>query len=167
MEAVRVGVGSKNPVKIQAVKEAFLEYFGSVDVVPVDVKSFDQPFDEQIIEGARLRAKKSLQKFDFGVGLEGGVLNLHGKEYLTAFCSIVNSENQMHGGWSPLIEMPKEIIEKIKREKKELGSVMDEIHKRSNIKQTEGAFGIWTRGRITRKQSLKMAVISAISCFLK
>lgn len=166
MTSVRIGVGSENPVKVEAVKEAFLEYFDGVEVVPVKVNSFDQPFDGEVVEGAHLRAKESLKTFDFGVGLEGGVVNLHGKNYLTAFCSIINSKKEGHGGWSPLIEIPEELVKKIKQEKKELGVILDEIHKRSNIKQSEGAFGIWTKGRITRKDSLKMAVLSAICWFL-
>lgn len=164
---VRVVVCSKNPVKISAVKEAFQGYFESIEINSVKVDSFAQPFDKQIVEGARARARTGLKdNSDFAVGLEGGILEIYGVPYLTAFCSVINNKGEEHGGWGPLIELPNTILNKIKKEGKELGDVMDEIHNRKNVKQQEGTMGILTKGRISRKDALKQAVILAIARFL-
>jgi len=48
-------VGSKNPVKIESVKEAFEKYFSNVDVQGVEVSSgvSDQPVNEDTFRGAK------------------------------------------------------------------------------------------------------------------
>src|SRR3989344_4029632 len=81
MNAVmKVAVGSKNPVKIEAVKRAFEIIWPEKkwDVLGVEVSSgvSNQPMsDLESIKGATTRAKRAIKalKADFGVGLEGGL----------------------------------------------------------------------------------------------
>ncbi|KAL3773742.1 hypothetical protein HJC23_012023 [Cyclotella cryptica] len=99
---IRVAVGSTNPCKIEAVREAFHDMIGNQQQndmqndVKVLISSFDaasgvsdQPFgDTETREGARNRAQNALsaaqnqnattadvisEPFDFAVGLEGGL----------------------------------------------------------------------------------------------
>ena len=58
-------VGSKNPVKIDAVREAFAFYFDSVILQGISVESYvsDQPINEETFIGAENRAKE-LQKIN-------------------------------------------------------------------------------------------------------
>ena len=164
---VTIVVSSKNPVKIDAVKEAFKEYFKDVEIGSIEAGLFAQPFDKQIVEGAKARAREGLKMDpDYAVGLEGGIIKMYGVPYVTAFCSIIDRNGVEHGAWSHFLELPPEIVDKVKREGKELGHVMDELHGRTNIKQQEGAVGIMTKGRISRKDSLKEAVILALARFL-
>jgi inosine/xanthosine triphosphatase len=164
---VRVTLGSKNPVKIKAVEEAFKGFFENVEIIPIEINSIEQPFNHQMVSGARIRSQDSLvDGADYSVGLEGGVIELYGVHYLTAFCSVLSKEGETHGGWGPFIEMPQEIITKMNSEGKELGEIMDNLFGRENIKHQEGAFGIFTKGKITRKDSLKEAVITALARFL-
>ena len=80
-ETIHVVVGSKNPVKIQAVKAAFEMMFqsASINISPVNVPSgvSDQPFgDDETKLGARNRAQSAhaaADCCDFAVGLEGGL----------------------------------------------------------------------------------------------
>lgn len=164
---VRVVVSSKNPVKIDAVREAFKEFFKDIELDSIEAGPFAQPFDEQIVEGARARAKDGMkQGADFAVGLEGGIIDVYGVPYVTAYCSILDKAGHEHGAWSHFLELPQDIVRAVKSEGKELGHVLDRLHNRENIKQQEGAVGIITKGRISRKDSLKEAVILALARFL-
>ncbi|KAL7479975.1 hypothetical protein ACHAW6_006636 [Cyclotella cf. meneghiniana] len=102
MMIIRVAVGSTNPCKIEAVREAFQDVFrkkqneDTQNDIQVLISSFDaasevsdQPFgDAETREGARNRAQNALSAarkqnatvadaintpFDFAVGLEGGL----------------------------------------------------------------------------------------------
>ena len=74
---MKIAVGSKNPVKIEAARNAFGKAFGNCEVVGVSVPSgvSNMPVNpESLLEGARNRALAAMQKMeaDFGVGMEGG-----------------------------------------------------------------------------------------------
>ena len=75
---MKIAVGSRNPVKIEAVKRAFNKAFGECEVIGVSVSSdiSNMPISfEEGVKGAKNRAEKAIEKLkaDFGVGLEGGV----------------------------------------------------------------------------------------------
>ena len=55
---MKILVGSQNPVKIEATKEAFSTYFGKVEVrgIKVDSKVSNQPTNDETFHGARNRA---------------------------------------------------------------------------------------------------------------
>jgi len=81
---MKVIVGSLNPVKIKAAKEAFSRYFQNVEVIGVKVKSgvSEQPIGDETFRGAEnraLRLKELVQNPNahFFVGLEGGVIKLY------------------------------------------------------------------------------------------
>jgi non-canonical (house-cleaning) NTP pyrophosphatase len=40
---------------------------------------------------------------------------------------------------------------------------MDEVSGRENVREAEGAFGILTRGRITRRESFRLALLCALA----
>jgi inosine/xanthosine triphosphatase len=76
---MKILVGSTNPVKVQAVKEAFSRFFKGVEVVgrKVDSGVPDQPFGDDTFRGARNRAYALMKdRADFYVGLEGGVMDV-------------------------------------------------------------------------------------------
>ena len=75
---LRIAVGSKNPVKVEATRRAFEAAFGAVEISAHDVPSGvrDQPWgDDETRRGAATRAVGALAAAaaDYGVGLEGGV----------------------------------------------------------------------------------------------
>ena len=63
--------------------------------------------------------------------------------------------------------MPKEIVRKMREEKKELGDVMDELRGLKNTKQHEGCVGFMTDNLIPRQDAFKGTVIYALSRFTK
>ncbi len=55
---MKVVVGSKNPVKLAGVEEAFSKYYEDIEVEGVTVPDApDMPFGDETVKGARLRAK--------------------------------------------------------------------------------------------------------------
>jgi inosine/xanthosine triphosphatase len=166
---MKVAVGSTNPIKIQAVMEAFQETFGDVEVrgIKVDSEVSDQPFKDEVIKGSVNRAKNVLKLIDadFGIGIEGGVMKLGERWYNLGFVAIVDREGGMGTGTSGWFECPPTILELLKSGR-ELGEVMDDLTGRTDTKKQEGAIGIFTKGKVSRKDLYKHGVFMALISFL-
>jgi inosine/xanthosine triphosphatase len=144
-------IGSKNPAKIQAVQNAFSNQykFHSIDV-PSNVN--EQPFsDEETIQGAINRAELALQlgQGEIGIGLEGGVQESPLGLFLCNWGALVLKGHPPLIAGGARILLPEDIAQKL-RNGNELGPVMDEFSKKQNIRQKEGAIGIFTKGLISR-----------------
>ncbi len=164
---MRVVVGSKNPVKIEAVKEAFEQFYTTkIEVVGSQVNSGvpEQPWgEEETIRGARNRAQESLTMngVDYGVGLEGGVMELEGKLFECAWVVIKDCNGKEGVGGGLYFELPDLVATKI-RQGGELGPIMDELTKEKDVKKKGGAIGIFTKGKLTRKQAYVHLVLQAL-----
>lgn len=164
-------IGSKNPQKITAAKNAIKEYFNASDAdfaaIGADSGVNSQPINSETEQGAINRAKAALGKAnaDFGIGIEGGLVELHKKDYCTACCAVISKSGEMHLAYAPLFEIPQKMLAKVKQ-RIELGGIMDERTGRKNTKQNEGALGIFSKGKITRGKAFEIAVMLAIMPFL-
>lgn len=169
---MKVAVGSKNPVKIKAVRLAFQTVWPdrkwSVSGVEAASGVSVQPMsDIESITGARNRAILAVKKLraDFGVGLEGGLQKI-GKEYFDCGWVVVLDQNGNEGmGSTARILVPKKLIKMIKRGR-ELGEINDMVFGKRNSKQAEGYFGTMTNNAITRLKAYKHGVIVALSRFI-
>jgi len=165
---MKIIVGSKNPVKIQAVKEAFSKFFDEVHVMSRSAKSGvpDQPFGDDTFRGARNRALALRDEdADFYVGLEGGVMDVLDRTVtFGAFC-IIDVHGKESFGMSPILLLPDQVIKGLK-EGKELGDVMDELTGGHNTKQKGGAAGFFTKGVVTRKDFYVQGLCVAMAPFL-
>ncbi|MFJ7729481.1 DUF84 family protein [Neobacillus sp. NPDC097160] len=149
---MKIIIGSKNPAKINAVKNSFVDQ--EAEFVTIDIPSGvnAQPFsDEETIEGAINRAIGALKQGngDIGIGLEGGV---HETSHGLLLCNwgalaTTNMEPIIAGGARFLL--PEEVAARL-RAGDELGPVMDEYAKMENVRKHEGAIGIFTYGMINR-----------------
>ena len=56
---MRILMGTKNPGKIEGARQAFITYFEEVEIegIEVDSEVGVQPFNEEILEGAKNRIK--------------------------------------------------------------------------------------------------------------
>jgi len=164
-----VAVGSTNPVKLKASKEAFELAGEEVTISDFDVSSgvSEQPTsDREAIEGAKRRAERAFSKgdYDFGVGLEGSVSDTRFGMFLTGWSFLKDKRNSYLGGGGRL-QLPDSIANRI-RSGEELGPVMDEITGKSGVKEGEGAIGVFTNGIITRKEAYRSAMIFALAKYL-
>jgi inosine/xanthosine triphosphatase len=169
---LKIAVGSKNPVKVEAVKSGFEKVFGDCEVVGVSVPSgvSEMPMSfSEIAQGAKNRALNAIQtlKADYGVGLEGGLNDTELGTFLAGFVAIVNKEGVWGYAGGEGLFMPEKIVAIVKKEKRELGDVMDEIRGLKNTKQHEGCIGYFTNNLIDRKDSFEKPVICALSRFSK
>ena len=165
-------VGSLNPIKLQAVRDAAIQFFDGVEVLAVAVPSgvSAQPFgDEEMIAGATQRAQAALHTqastADYGVGLEGGVLELKEGMFACAWCAVVHLDGVLGLASTGRFLLPLRVAELV-RGGMELGYADDVVFGRSNSKQNEGAVGILTHGRLTRAQFYSPAVLLALIKFL-
>ena len=172
--AVKVLVGSVNPVKIGAVRDAFAPYFPDVAVDGIDVASGvpAQPVDDETFAGAENRARALVRMnaerglgAGFCVGLEGGIAQLHARWFAYGVIGIADAEGRLSFGVSPLFELPPGITDDLLAGI-ELGEVMDRLAGERNTKQRGGAVGVLTGGRITRRELYAQGVAMALIPFL-
>ena len=94
---MKILIGTKNPGKIQGAREAFEKYFDNVEVqgIAVDSEVGDQPFNQEILQGAKNRVKnlkeyaiKNQIKADFYTSSEAGITNSLG-EWIDINCVVI------------------------------------------------------------------------------
>ena len=165
---VKVGVATLNPLKTSAVESAFIGFFGEVEVQSFKPRSVlpKQPLDEQIPSGAIARAREAIELgYDYGVGIEGGLVHIGGRAYLTGFSAVLSSSGEMHGAWGLSWECPPSILERLERGE-ELGTIIDELLGRTGVKQQEGAIGVLSKNKIDRLRATTDSVIAALLPFM-
>ena len=169
--AKRIAVGSKNPVKLAAARAIATRLVPSVTVEAVEVPSGvpDQPFgDDETIRGAVARARGAREKLDcdFGIGLEGGVVEMPDGTMRTCAWAAVVSRSGRHGvGGSLAMPLPDSVAKMI-RGGMELGHAMDKLTSQTNTKHGAGAVGILTAGLVDRQAAYEVLVAYATSVFL-
>ena len=163
----KVIIASKNPVKIQAVRNGFEQMFPDQEFefhgVSVDSGVSDQPMSsDETFTGAKNRADNaSLQDpdADFHVGIEGGIEQRDGE--MAAFAWVVIKLNSTYGkSKTGTFYLPRKVVELV-NQGKELGEADDIVFDRTNSKQKSGAVGILTGDIIDRTSYYKEAVILA------
>jgi inosine/xanthosine triphosphatase len=172
--SMKILVGSANPVKITAVKEAFARFFTHIQVsaLPVNSRVSNQPFNNEAFTGAYNRAQ-ALKEIDgqrhlgarFFVGLEGGITHYVSRWFVFGAVCIIDSANSVGFATTPHFEIPSHLVERL-RNGTELGEVIDELRGVPNTKQKDGAIGFFTRGAMTRKDLYVSGLISALVPFL-
>lgn len=169
--ARRVAVGSTNPVKLAAARAVLHRLVPGMQVEAIAVPSGvpDQPFgDDETIRGAveRARAARELLDADFGVGLEGGVVEMPDGTMRTCAWAAVVSRNGRHGvGGSLAMPLPDSVATLI-RGGAELGHAMDALTGQTNTKHKGGAVGILTAGLVDRQAAYEVLVAYALAPFL-
>ncbi|SET82180.1 inosine/xanthosine triphosphatase [Oceanobacillus limi] len=155
---MKIIIGSKNPTKVQAVKEIF----STAEVQAIDVSSnvSPQPFsDEETREGAINRALNCAQseRDVIGIGLEGGVMYVQEQLYLCNWGALVTPDRQIYAASGARVLLPKEIDNEL-RKGSELGDIMNRYAKRHEVRSREGAIGIFTNEIVSRQQMFEHVV---------
>lgn len=126
-------VGSKNPVKIESVREAFSKYFDNPEVLGMeaDSKVSKQPVNSETYEGARNRALVQLSKengmrADFFVGIEGGISEICSRWFAYGVMCIIDKNGRIGYGTSPHFELPASVTKELLAGA-ELGELTDRI----------------------------------------
>jgi inosine/xanthosine triphosphatase len=169
---MKINVASKNPVKIESVKELVedYEFLKGAEVKGIEVNSGvdKQPKTlDETIQGAINRAKGAFNDCKYSIGIESGLMAVpQTKSGKMDFCACaIWDGKQIHLGLSCAFEFPP----KVTRMVHELGIDINEafyregLTKDRKIGSSVGAISLLTKGRVSRKeytkQSIRMALI--------
>ena len=168
---IKIVIGSKNPVKINAIKTAISDVFPleTVECVAVNAPSSvaDQPMTaEETQQGAINRVKYCKQQFqaDFYAAIEGGVELVEYGPATFAYVAICTDKSTSVGR-SCNLPLPPVIYQALKNGE-ELGDVMDRFFNTKNVKQKGGAIGLLTKGLATRESVYRQATLLALAPFV-
>ena len=150
-----IAVGSANPVKLAAVETILSNAFPETTFVSITVDSNvpEQPWgDDQTRLGAFNRAAKACEETgsDFGIGLEGGVVETLAGLMTCAWCAMVDGKGKVGYGGGVHMLLPPSVVTLL-RQHGELGPAMDRLVNEYNTKQGRGAVGILTNGLSSRQ----------------
>lgn len=168
---MKIIIGSKNQIKVDAVKEILQDYPHLKDAiisameVPSGVK--DQPKSlEETVQGAMNRAKGAWRDCDYSLGLESGLMAVPNTK--TGFmdvcvCAIFDG-NEYHLGLSSAWEAPKQVMNYMLTEGLDMNQAAVKAGLTKNLKVglAEGLVGIMTKGRLTRKEYTKESIRTAL-----
>ncbi len=168
---MKIIVGSKNPSKIEAVKEILMEYpdFKDSEVVGIEASSdvSDQPKSlDETIKGAINRAKNCFNDCKFSIGLESGLMKVPSTK--TGFmdvtaCAIFDGKT-IHLGLSSAFEYPIEVTNLVFDKGINITQAFFKTGLTDNprLGSAEGAIGFLTKGRLIRKEYTKQALRTAL-----
>ncbi|MFN2158943.1 MAG: inosine/xanthosine triphosphatase [Anaerolineales bacterium] len=166
-----VVIASNNPVKINAVGNAFSRMFPDQEFRLESTSGIsgvsDQPLtDDETLQGAinrAVNARKMRVSADYWVGIEGGIEFRDGEAL--AFAWIVTLSVEMIGkGRTGSFYLPPKVAELI-REGRELGEADDIIFNRKDSKRQNGAIGILTGDVIDRSALYEHGAIMSLIVF--
>jgi inosine/xanthosine triphosphatase len=169
---VEVLVGSKNEVKVGAVRQAFEGVLPNNDwtVEGMEVNSgvSEQPLDEQeTVIGARNRANalKEQAKADYYVGIEGGLIHSAGQWMECGWVVILDNKNNEGIAASAKMMIPEKVYEFLRTGEHTLNDVCEKYFEVKDAGKKMGYFGIMTNGVVDRERAYIDAVAFALSRF--
>ncbi|WP_419148497.1 inosine/xanthosine triphosphatase [Pseudoalteromonas 'SMAR'] len=170
MEKLTVLVGSKNPVKINAAKRIFQQYFSHAEIDCIGIAApsqvADQPLgEEQTRLGAQNRVLFLQQhhQADYYCAMEGGAAKFDYGAATFAYV-VIASDTRTSIGRSCNLPLPAKVYQRLEQGE-ELGFVMDDLFNTKNIKQQGGAIGLLTNHLATRESSYTQALLLAMAPF--
>lgn len=180
LRPVQVAVGSANPVKVEAVRRAFVRFLSEVplDVYGVRIESgvAEQPFGEATWRGARTRASAAMKAApppgdgtdrlplpDYAVGLEAGLFEDAGSGRLldVQHCVITDRTGFESHGHGPGFAYPPEVGRQVRHGLQTIEEVVGRLAADPAIGRTRGAVGFLTEDRLDRTRLSESAVEAA------
>lgn len=164
-------VGSMNPVKIAAVREALSRAHkrsyqgGSIIGMFTQSGVLEQPIGATMtLQGARNRAlavRARVPKAKFTIGIESGIEKIKGQAFTSAWVVIIDQKWREGTSSTVRLEVPAMLMMDCESSGEELGVVVDRWFGTTNAKQEMGLKGLMTGGLVTRFDALVQAVLSA------
>jgi len=164
-------ITSENPVKIQAVKNAFAKMFPNEEFefnyIPVPSDIPEQPFNlEETFNGAKNRtdnASKKIPNAAFYVGIEGGLEKFQNQIGVVTW-AVIKSGNKYGKAKSETFFLPEKITELL-NQGKELKEAMKILFNEEEINKKSGTIGFLTKDIINRTTYSENTVILALIPF--
>jgi inosine/xanthosine triphosphatase len=168
---MKINIGTKNKIKIEAVSELIKDYpeFKDAEVFAKEVNSevSHQPKSlEETVDGAIKRAKNAFGECDFSIGLESGLIKVPETKtgYMdTTACAIYDGK-KFHLGLSSCFEYPVELTKYVLEKNIELSYAFRDLGftDKEKIGEEEGIIGVLTKGKYNRKKYTQEAIRMAL-----
>ena len=168
---MKLNIGTKNIVKIEAVTETISNYDflknATIECCEVESGVSSQPKTlEETIRGAQNRAQKAFINCDLSIGMESGITPVpYTKTGYMNFCICAIFDGQdFYLGSSSGFEYPKSVMKLVLEKGLEISDAFLKagLTKSKHIGSTEGAIGLLTKGRFTRKDLTKQSIVNAL-----
>lgn len=168
---MKVIVGSKNEIKINAVKESINSYdiLSDAEVSGSEVSSqiSDQPKSmDETIKGAMNRAKNAFVECDYAFGIEDGLFRVPNTktDFMNVCVCVIFDGREYHVGLSSGFEYPSEVTRLVLDEGLDIEQAFlkSGLTDKPKLGSAEGAIGILTKGRLMRKEYTKQAVLTSL-----
>ena len=167
----KVVVASKNPVKVNAAREAFTKLFPgeefAIEGIAVSSGVADQPMsDRETFVGAmnRLQNLAAAADADYWVAVEGGIEERDGEHEVFAWAVVRAKDGKTGKGRSATFFLPR-TVSKLIREGKELAHAADIVFNESQSGQKMGTVGILTNNVIDRTKYYIDPIVLALVPF--
>ena len=169
---MKIKVGTKNKAKVDSVIEIIEEYphlkESIIEGVSIPSGVSDQPKSlEETINGAINRAKGIFMDCDYSIGIESGMMSVPMSKsgYMDVCVCAIYDGKECHLGLSSAWEFPDtSVTDLIMKEGLDMSQAINKagMTKNEKIGSEEGAIGILTKGRMTRKEYTKQALRTAL-----
>ncbi len=166
-----VAVGTKNPAKLEGVRNAFAKFYPDFELRSIDgsAVSRKQPVGlEQITEGAMERAKFALKatNADFGVGVEAGIFKMGGHYFDHQQAAVVDRSGRVSLGYSAGFMLPTGGVERMLAEGRELEDLAVELTGIPEVGDKGGIINFLTNGAMSRSDLTEQCVVTALAPWL-
>lgn len=167
---LKIGIGTKNPGKIEGARRALLHYYEEIEIqaIAVDSNVPEQPVNEQIYQGAKNRVEQ-VKKYcmekqievDMFLAVESGIIEIAGNWMIMNIAVLQTKDGIESYGSSCSFPVPKIYVQEIIE--KNLNTVMNQVlgedEQRHNQK---GGIELLTKGIITRIDQVEQAFVMAM-----
>lgn len=172
---IKVIITSKNPVKIEATRDSFSQFYDNILFLEIDTENgglASQPIgEEETFNSSQRRVeygRRLKPNSNFYVGIEAGVLiNSTSNNARIVVYSSVGDNKVIETVRGCEIPIPAQWYDElVQHHHNELGDLMSNISGIQNIKQKQGAVGFLTRNVTKRYDILKQSITMALIPFL-
>lgn len=172
---MKVVIGSKSPVKEEAVRRGFKTLFPDTifnfECIKTNSNISDQPMsNDEIRTGAENRTKHArdlIPNAEFYVGLEGGVEEMYGDLYNYGWVVIQSKDGKKGYGKTFGFALPPSVRNLILHKGMEQSHASDKVFEKSGTKTGTGTIGPLTNDALTYADWYTPAVIGALVPFFK
>lgn len=168
---MKINVGSKNQIKIDAVKEIVQDYVHLKDAEIIITEALsevgEQPKSlEETVLGAMNRSRNAFKDCSYSFGIESGLMAVPNTKsgYMDICVCAIFDGKECHLGLSSAWEAPKAVVHYILNDGLDMNEAAYRagLTKNRTVGSAEGMIGIMTKGRLTRKEYTKEAIRTAL-----
>lgn len=174
---MKIAIWTLRAPKVEWIKQAVSEspYFSDIidrveyilSSVPSEISAMPLSIEEFML-WAKNRAQNLIKTWvqaDFYVWIEWWTTDFWWKKYIWWTVYIEDNNKKWHYWFSPFMEVPKIVEDKLYIEKLELGPIMWDLSGKTDIRSENWSMWAWSEDMITRSEEFRVAFHAAISPF--